>query len=145
MPVADSAQSVDAIFVQTATHVTFGAGELTLHGLVGSTVYFTDRPRREVGHLATGRFIEFWATGEPSFRDRPPSAVLSFLEPDEGRGDVSLILRDARLAAVDRLTYRVEIADGSLPEESGPCSLFIDGFERHLSPASTPRSSAGAT
>jgi hypothetical protein len=140
MPVADSAQSVDAIFVQTASRVTFGGGELTLHGLVGSTVYFTDRPRREVGHLATGRFIEFWATGEPSFRDRPPSAVLSFVEPDEERGDVSLILRDARLTAVDRLTYRVEIADGSLPEESGACSLFIDGFERHLSPASTPRS-----
>jgi hypothetical protein len=140
MPVADSAQSVDAIFVQTATHVTFGAGELTLHGLVGSTVYFTDRPRREVGHLATGRFIEFWTAGEPSFRDRPPSAVLSFLDADHG--DVSLILRDARFTGGDGLTYRVEIEDGSLPEESGECSLFIDVFERHLSPASTPRSSS---
>jgi hypothetical protein len=45
---------------------------MTLHGLADSAVYFADRPRREIGHSPSRRFVELWAadaqgTGPCSF------------------------------------------------------------------------------
>jgi hypothetical protein len=49
---------------------------------------------------------------------------------------VSLVLKGVQLVD-DELTYQVGVVDGTLPDESGPCSLFIDVFDRPLTPAST--------
>jgi hypothetical protein len=129
-------ERIDALFVQSATGFSSGHGTVTLHGLNGSTVYFADRPRREIGHLPTRRFVELWDAGVNSFAVDPPDAVLSFLD-EEGNApeDAVVVLRDPRLAG-DELTYRVDVLEGTLPERSGPCSLFIDVFGRLLSPVS---------
>jgi hypothetical protein len=108
---------------------------VTLHGLVDSTVYFADRPRREIGHIPSHRFVELWAAGAHSFAVDPPNAVISFLDEEEGNSDVLVVLHEATLEG-DDLTYRVDLLEGTLPEESGPCSLFIDVFGRPLSPVS---------
>lgn len=131
-------ERIDALFVQSATAFTSGPGTITLHGLTDSTVYFADRPRREIGHIPSHRFVELWDSGPASFAIDPPNAVLSFL--DESRNapeDAVVILREPRLED-DRLSYKVEILDGSIPARSGPCSLFIDAFGRPLAPASVP-------
>jgi hypothetical protein len=127
-------ERIDALFVQSATGFTSEGGTVTLHGLADSTVYFADRPRREVGHLRSSSFIELWDVGEHSFALDPPNAVLSFLD-DGDHDDVVVVLRDPRLAG-DTLTYQVDVLEGVLPERAGPCAVFIDSFGRELSPAS---------
>ena len=128
-------ERIDALFVQSASSFTSAPGTITLHGLANSTVYFADRPRREIGHIPSHRFVELWAAGAHSFADDPPNAVISFLDEEEGNSDVLVVLHEATLEGGD-LTYRIDLLEGTLPEESGPCSLFIDVFGRPLSPVS---------
>jgi hypothetical protein len=130
-------ERIDALFVQSATGFTSEGGTVTLHGLADSTVYFADRPRREVGHLRSSSFIELWEVGECSFALDPPNAVLSFLDDGSAPDDVVVVLHDPRLAG-DEVTYRVDVLEGTLPERTGPCTLFIDAFGRPLSPVSVP-------
>jgi hypothetical protein len=142
-------ERIDALFVQSATAFSSGPGTITLHGLTDSTVYFADRPRREIGHIPSHRFVELWDRGPASFAIDPPNAVLSFLEESgSAPEDAVVILREPRLEA-DKLSYRVEILEGAIPPRSGPCSLFIDVFGRPLSPVSASvalrRSSAKAS
>jgi hypothetical protein len=47
---------------------------LTLRGLAGNTTWFSDRPRRDAGRLATDRFFGGW--GQFGFRAVPPNAAL---------------------------------------------------------------------
>jgi hypothetical protein len=131
-------ERIDALFVQSATSFTSEPGTITLHGLANSTVYFADRPRREIGQIPSHRFVELWNDDANSLAVDPPNAVLSFLdENDDAPDDVVLVLREPRLA--DRtISYRVEILEGSLPRRFGPCSLFIDMFARPLAPAARP-------
>ena len=132
-------ERIDALFVQSATAFTSGPGTITLHGLADSTVYFADRPRREIGHIPSRRFVELWEDGPNSFVVDPPNAVLSFLDQDgESPEDVVLVLREPRLEE-DTLSYDVEILDGKLPPRYGPCSLFIDVFGRPLAPVASPK------
>jgi hypothetical protein len=138
-------ERIDALFVQSATGFTSEGATITLHGLAESTVYFADRPRREVGHMRSSSFIELWDVGVYSFAIDPPNAVLSFLGDGNAPDDVVVVLHDPRLEA-GNLTYRVEVLEGTLPERSGTCSLFIDSFGRSLSPASVlGRAAAPAT
>ena len=89
-------------------------------------MYFSDRPRREAGHLPSKRFLELWDDDTTNFAVEPPHAVLSFLdEPAEALADVVVVLHEPRLDG-DQLTYRVEVLNGTLPPTGGPCSLFID-------------------
>jgi hypothetical protein len=131
-------ERIDALFVQSATSFTSAPGTITLHGLADSTVYFADRPRREIGHIASLRFVELWSEDASSLAADPPNAVLSFLDENgEAPEDVVLVLREPRLSG-RTISYRVEILEGSLPRRFGPCALFIDMFARPLAPAVRP-------
>ena len=131
-------ERIDALFVQSATAFSSAPGSITLHGLADSTVYFADRPRREIGHIPSHRFVELWEAGARNFSVDPPNAVLSFLDEDgESPPDAVVVLREPRLGK-DSLSYSVEILDGTLPARSGPCALFIDVFGRPLIPVATP-------
>ncbi len=131
-------ERIDALFVQSATGFTSNGGAtITLHGLAESTVYFTDRPRREVGHMRSSRFVELWDAGAASFAVDPPNAVLSFLDGEDTPDDVVVVLHDPRLEG-NELTYTVDVLEGTLPESTGPCGLFIDSFGRPWSPVSVP-------
>lgn len=105
-------------------------------GLSLSTLYFADRPRREVGHLSSRQFVANWADGDNSFASNPPNAVLSFAEPgDRLPEDAVVVIQDPRLDG-DALSYRIKVLDGTVPNGTGPCALFIDPFGRPLSPVS---------
>jgi hypothetical protein len=132
---SSSHERIDALFVQSATGFTSEEGTITLHGLAESTVYFADRPRREVGHMRSSSFIELWDVGVYSFAIDPPNAVLSFLDGDDAPADVVVVLHEPSLDG-DALSYRVDVLEGTLPERSGACSVFIDSFGRPPSPAS---------
>jgi hypothetical protein len=129
-------ERIDGVFVQSATGFSSAHGTVTLRGLADSTVYFADRPRREVGHIRSRRFVELWDAGVSSFAVDPPNAVISFLDDDgEAPDDAVVVLREPRLSGAD-LTYRVDVLEGTLPQETGPCALFIDVFGRPVSPIS---------
>jgi hypothetical protein len=126
----------EALFVQSAQGVTSGDGAFTLHGLAPSTLMFSDRPERIVGHLTTSQFVDGWGHGENSFLADPPNAVLSFLAEGDGTPeDVVVTLTNPQLEG-EGLTYNAAVLEGELPGSSGPCSLFIDPIGRPLSPVS---------
>jgi hypothetical protein len=129
-------EDMEALFVQTAASMTSGGGRITLEGLSPSTLYFADRPKREVGHMPTRQFVDVWGEGDNSFAANPPNAVLSFAEPgDRLPEDAVVVIQDPQLNG-DVLSYRIELLDGSMPSTTGPCALFIDPFGRPLSPVS---------
>src|SRR3954447_8476129 len=112
-------ERIDALFVQSATAFSSGPGSITLLGLADSTVYFADRPRREIGHIPSHRFVELWEAGAHSFSVDPPNAVLSFLEEDGPTPeDAVVVLRDPHLEGHD-LTYTVDVLEGTLPKRTG--------------------------
>ncbi len=124
----------EAMFVQNARGLTSGYRSLTFHGLAHSTLFFADRPDRVVGYQSTRKFVDQWGEGENSFADDPPNAVISFLEDgDTTPEEVTVELSNPQLRE-DTLTYKVEVLDGKLPAQAGPCSLFIDPIGRPLSP-----------
>jgi hypothetical protein len=126
----------ESMFVQTAQGMTSDGTTLTLRQVTPSTLYFSDRPQRIVGHMGTADFVDLWAEGENSFEEDPPNAVLAFLEPgDQAPEDAVVVIRQPRMED-GHLAYEIETLEGTLPAEAGPVTLFIDPFGRPLSPVS---------
>jgi hypothetical protein len=129
-------EDIEALFVQSASGFTSEDGSVTLHGLAASTIYFADRPQREVGHMTSRRFVDLWSDGENSFEVDPPNAVLSFLTADGSPpDDAVVVIKDPRLDG-DDLTYSIDLLEGEIPAKADACALFIDPFGRPLSPVS---------
>jgi hypothetical protein len=126
----------EALYVQSAQGLVSDGVAFTLRRVAPSTLMFSDRPERIVGHLTSAQFVESWGEGENSFLADPPNAVLSFLgAEDEMPDDVVVTLMNPRLTGED-LTYDSHVLEGNLPLEAGACSLFIDPIGRPLSPVS---------
>ena len=133
---SEQLETEEAMFVQTAQGIDSAGGNLTLRGITPSTLYFSDRPQRVVGHMTTPDFVELWGAGENSFETDPPNAVLSFLEPGgEVPEDAVIVIKEPRLGDGD-LSYSIEVLEGAVPAHTGPVTLFIDPFGRPLSPVS---------
>jgi hypothetical protein len=132
----DELETEESMFVQTAQGITSDGKTLTLQGVTSSTQFFSDRPQRVVGSLATADFVDLWGKGENSFETDPPNAVLSFLEPGgEVPEDAVVVIQEPRLGN-GQLAYSIELLEGEVPATAGPITLFIDPFGRPLSPVS---------
>lgn len=129
-------EEMEALFVQSAASMTSDGGSITLKGLSPSTLYFSDRPKREVGHMTTRQFVDVWGDGDNSFADNPPNAVLSFAEPGDRRPEDVVVVIENPVLDGDQLSYSIKVLDGAVPTTTGPCALFIDPFGRPLSPVS---------
>ena len=70
---------LEEMFVQIARNVTSDESTLTLQDVSPSTLYFSDRPERVVGHMTTEQFVDQWSEGPNSFLEDPPNAVLSYV------------------------------------------------------------------
>lgn len=129
-------EAEQSMFVQTAEGVTSDGTTLTLTGVTPSTLYFSDRPQRIVGHMSTSDFVDLWGEGANSFAEDPPNAVLAFVQPgDEVPEDAVVVIREPRLQD-GQLSYAIESLEGTVPKQAGPITLFIDPFGRPLSPVS---------
>jgi len=137
-PSSNAVKKVDFLFVQTAKGSSAENGSITLRGVNPLTVSFSDRPDRIAGHMPTRKFIPMWSQGADSFLSNPPNATLSVFRGDSVSSTV-VVLRNPRLVGND-LSYEVRVLEGTLPSQSGPCSLFIDIIGMPL----TPFSYAGA-
>lgn len=130
------AHEIEYLFAQSAAGVELApdGSRLTMSGVSSTTLFFSDRPDRVTGHIPTSDFVAEWGSGDDSFADVPPNAVLSLLEGDEVI-DVVVVLRDPLLDDGD-LSYEIEVIDGELVATEGPASLFIDRLGRPLTPMS---------
>jgi len=134
---AEQLETEESMFVQTAQGIDSDGGTLTLRGVTPSTLYFSDRPQRVVGHMTTADFVDLWAIGDNSFDADPPNAVLSFLEPGaDVPDDAVVVLTKPNLDGAGDLAYSIEVLEGTVPAHTGPVTLFIDPFGRPLSPVS---------
>ena len=125
-----------AMFVQTAQATSSDGSVLTLHDIAPSTLYFSDRPKRVVGHLSATQFVDLWDEGDNSFADDPPNAVLAFLEPgDDVPEHVVVVLKNPGLED-GTVSYAIEVLEGPVPALTGPASLFVDPLGRPLTPVS---------
>ncbi len=131
----DAPELIEEMFVQLAAGMRSSPGALHLEALSPSTLYFSDRPHRVVGHMSTEQFVDQWTVGEDSFASDPPNAVLSFSVADGVMDDVVVVLRSP-VVSDGGISYDVELLDGALPATAGPCTLFIDPLGRPLSPVS---------
>ena len=132
----DQLETEESMFVQTARGITSDGATLTLRDVTPSTLFFSDRPQRVVGHMTTAEFVELWGAGDNSFEADPPNAVLSFLEPgDDAPTDAVIVIKNPSLTD-GQLSYSVDLLEGTVPNDSGPVTLFIDPFGRPLSPVS---------
>jgi len=132
----EALEAEESMFVQTAQGITSSNGTLTLKGITPSTLYFSDRPQRIVGHMSISDFVELWGEGDNSFATDPPNAVLAFLAPGEDvPEDAVVVIKDPRIQDGD-LSYSIDVLEGEVPALAGPVTLFIDPFGRPLSPVS---------
>ena len=128
---------VEALFVQPARKFASNEGTITLTGLT-PTLYFASRPTRDVGQVSIPDFVTLWNHGKDSFAADPPEAVLSFfdvlLHPGEAPpDDVTVVLHDPVVLG-DALTYEIDVVSGTMPAETGGCSVFIEATRPALAP-----------
>jgi hypothetical protein len=134
--ITEQLAGIEAMFVQVAHAAEAGDGRLILKNAAESTLFFSDRPQRVVGHLHTAQLVSLWDDGENSFAADPPNAVLSFVgQGDDLPSDVVVVISDPVLNGSD-LSYSATVLEGVLPTNTGACTLFIDPFGRPLSPVS---------
>jgi hypothetical protein len=129
-----SEDTVPVMFVQTAQQISYSDGVLSLIKVSPTTMFFSDRPERIVGHDLTAGIIGDYATGKDNFTKDPPNAVLSIFD-EEDITDVVVVLKNPVLTG-DTLKYDIEVLDGVMPSVGGPSTLFIDQIGRPLSPGS---------
>jgi len=132
----DQLASQESMFVQTARGFTSDGTTVTLQDVTPSTLYFSDRPERAVGHMTTTDFVDLWGEGDNSFAADPPNAVLAFVEAGDDAPDDPVVVIKKPLLQEGRLSYSVDVLEGTVPAEGGAVTLFIDPFGRPLSPVS---------
>lgn len=126
---------VEMLFVQSAKSASLSAGKLTLEGVSPTTIFFSDRPSRIAGHLATEEMVPLWGEGKDSFTKDPPNATLSAFTADGKVTNVVVELKHPALAG-DKLTYDVRVLQGTAPVKAEGVSLFIDVIGMPLTPVS---------
>ena len=129
-------ETEESMFVQTARGIVSDGATLTLRDVTPSTLFFSDRPQRVVGHMTTTDFVELWGEGDNSFEADPPNAVLSFVEPDADTPTDAVVVITNPSLKDGQLSYSIEVLEGTVPTAAGPVTLFIDPFGRPLSPVS---------
>ena len=122
-------ETEESMFVQTARGIVSDGATLTLRDVTPSTLFFSDRPQRVVGHMTTAEFVELWGEGDNSFEADPPNAVLSFVEPGaDTPTDAVIVIKNPSLTD-GQLSYSVDLLEGTVPTkpDRSPCSSTRSG------------------
>jgi hypothetical protein len=137
-----ASDEIDVLYVQTFASGTIaeagdGSFTLSLAGGTGQTVFFTDRPERLAGALATDAFLD-----ERAFDNTDPPNAALVAEVGDGQTVVVVELLDPALdASTMTVTYKAQPVTGDLSDAMatfqqiasdipigtlGPVSVFID-------------------
>ena len=113
-----------ALIVVNARGAKLQGQKLTLEGVAPNAVLFMTRPVRGVGHMLTPEMVDIWTTG--SFAKDPPNATVSVFQKDGSSvSDIVAVLKSPKLDG-DKLTFDVQVLEGSIANADGPASIFID-------------------
>ena len=113
-----------ALIVINARGAKLDGQKLVLDGVLPTATLFTSRPKRSVGHMVTPDMADIWRTG--SFAKDPPNATVSVFSKDGSNvSDLVVTLKTAKLEG-EKLTFDVDVLEGSLGAADGPASVFID-------------------
>jgi len=141
-PPEDVGKTTSYLFVQNATSGTFTSNgdetyTLTMNGVSSQTIYFSDRPKRDVGQVDMQTFLNSGCFNDAN----PPNAAIDVLNVGEENDVVIVELLDPVYdsdAATLRYTARIvedanhsvttlnERNDGSIPASFDSVALFID-------------------
>lgn len=117
-------QYSSALIVINARGARLEGKKLVLNGVMPTATLFTSRPTRTVGHMVTPDMAEIWHTG--SFAKDPPNATVSVFHKDGSNvSDLVVVLKTAKLEG-EKLSFDVDVLEGSLGAADGPASVFID-------------------
>jgi hypothetical protein len=119
---------IQLLFIQSGHGYSLTQSRLVLRNAGKTTIYFSDRPNRVVGHTPTTHVLDLWGQGDDSFAADPPNASLSTFEGSKAR-DFVVELSNPRLQGED-LHYDVKVLSGKVPASGGACTLFIDQWGR---------------
>ncbi|MEX3008045.1 hypothetical protein [Hoeflea sp. TYP-13] len=111
-------------YVQQASSMQYDGTTLTLQGVAPSTIFFSDRPYRLTGQVATGMFADLWNSPDGPFASDPPNAAISVL----GKTDEAPAIVELTSAKVDgtSVQYGVKVLSGKLPESAENVAMFVD-------------------
>jgi hypothetical protein len=124
----------EVLFVQSANGITFKDGVLTLKDVSPTTVFFTDRPARAVGHVRNDMFLSSWTEGKNSFKADPPNASLSLFDGTGGRPALAVVVLSNPRADGKNLHYDARLLQGTIPAQAAESTLFIDGMNAPCTP-----------
>ncbi len=119
---------VQLMFVQSAESLKADDKTLRLVNVSPQTIYFTDRPVRQAGHVTMPNYLKEWtaAAGPNNFSKDPPNATLSVYEPGKSENTLTVVeIFDPVVQGKD-LVYRYKLIEGKVPASGGATSLFID-------------------
>lgn len=128
-------KKVQMLFVQSAQSASLANGKLTLTGVSPTTVFFSDRPNRIAGHMATPEIVPLWSEGSDSFLKDPPNATISTFDPAGKVMNAVVELRNPQLNG-NQLTFDVRVLQGQVSSNAQGASLFIDIIGMPLTPLS---------
>ena len=126
------AQAADAkvqlMFVQSAESFKADDKTLRLVNVSPQTIWFTDRPVRQAGHVTMANYLKEWtaAAGADNFSKDPPNATLSVYEAGKSENSLTVLeIFDPVVQGKD-LVYRYKLIEGKVPGGGGAVALFID-------------------
>jgi hypothetical protein len=124
-----------SLIVLNSRNATLQGDKLTLTGVSHNAIVFADRPVRAAGHALTAHLLEEWAAND-SFGKDPPNATVSALGKDGSTNqDAVVVLKSPKLDG-DKLTFDVQVLEGSLNGADGPAAVFIDIIGLPFTPVS---------
>jgi len=124
-PVINEVDGPEFLYTMSAKSGTYADGVLTLND-VPLVVYFADRPARMSGQLSIQVFAQGWDAGAQTLEKDPPNGTLSILGEDKDN-NVVLELSDPNVMVKEgKISFKVRVLFGELPENFGHATLFID-------------------
>lgn len=102
-------------------------GEILTLKISPHVIYFSDRPHRLAGNISAADLVDLWnRKGPNSFAEDPPNAVITLFE-HAGADSAVIKISDPKLLG-KKLSFKVDVIEGELPEKFKHASLFIDGY-----------------
>jgi hypothetical protein len=133
---ADTEQSCEALFVQSADGMSFDGTRLTLAGADQNLTWFCDRPFRQAGHITWESLMELGGTAGDSFAKDKPNAAVSIFDLDGEITDAVVELTGKPRMSGGDAVYSVAVLEGELPQSGGSTVIFIDPIGMPMTPTS---------
>jgi len=112
---ANEPGKIQYLFAQSAENAEItasseGTWTLRLGGVDLDTIWFTDRPARDVGRISKEKFVEHWNIGADSFGKDPPNAAVELRDASGKTSVVTVTLISMSQDGGD-LVYRIRPLD----------------------------------